>query len=100
MVGRNFFESAISRLLSSVGINRVREEITDEIFANLDKGKKDLEAKLNEAFDTMEKELILSFETARKSAITPLTFVASESKCDLDEISSCRNKLLEFCKEN
>lgn len=100
MVGRNFFESAISRLLSSVGINRVREEITDEIFANLDKGKKDLEAKLNEAFDTMENELILSFETARKSAITPLTFVASESTCDLDEISSCRKRLVEFCKEN
>lgn len=98
MVGRNFFESAISRLLSTVGINRVREEITEEIFTNLDKRKNELEAKLNEAFDTMEKELILSFDTAQKSAITPLTFVSTESTCDLAEISSCRNRLVEFCK--
>lgn len=99
MVGRNFFESAIARLLSSVGINKVREQVTNEIFANLDKGKRDLEVKLNEAFDTMENELILAFDTAKKSAITPLKFVDSESICDLAEISSCRNKLLEFCKE-
>lgn len=100
MVGRNFFEGAISRLLSTVGINRVREKITEEIFSNLDREKRVLEAKLNEAFDTMENELLLSFETAKKTAITPLTFVASESTCNLDEINSCRDRLVEICKKN
>ena len=100
MVGRNFFESTLARFLSSVGVNRVREEITKEIFVNLESGRKELEAKLNEAFDTMENELILSFDTAKKSAITPLTFIASEATCDLGEISICRNKLVEFCKKN
>lgn len=100
IVGQKFFECAISRFLSSVGINQVREKITDEIFTNLDKGKKELEAKLNEAFNTMETELTLSFDTAQESTITPLTFMTEESRSNLSEINSCRNRLLEFCKKN
>lgn len=100
MLGRNFFEGAISRFLSSVGINNVREKITEEIFTNLDKVKNELEAKLNEAFDTMEKELILSFDSARKTAIIPWAFVTSEPTCDFAEITKCREKLTSFNKND
>ena len=94
MVGRNFFEGAISRLLSSVGINSVREKILEEVFSNLDKGINELESKLNDAFDTMENELILSFDSAKTAAITPLAFVAQKTDDELTEINNCREKLL------
>ena len=99
MVGRNFFESAISRFLSSVGINNVREKIIEEVFSNLDKGMNEIETKLNDAFDTMEKELILSFDSAKTTAITPLTFVIPKSNDELVEINNCREKLVAFNKQ-
>ncbi|MGI5872958.1 MAG: dynamin family protein [Bacillota bacterium] len=94
MVGRNFFEEAITRFLSSMGVNSVREKVIDEVFSNLDKGMNELESKLNDAFDTMESELILSFDSAKTAAVTPLSFVAQHSDFDLAEINNCREKLL------
>lgn len=98
VIGRNFFEGAIARFLSTVGINSMREKILEEVFLNLDKGITDLKAKLNDAFDTMENELIRSFDSAKSAAITPFSFVTQKSNDELAIIKDCRDKLLAMNK--
>ena len=98
MIGRHFFESAIARLLSSVGINNVREKMFEEISEKLDRGYTELEAKLNIAFETMEKEMLSAFDSARDNSVAPLTLVRGNSNCDYTQISDCREKLVNFNK--
>jgi hypothetical protein len=98
MIGRHFFESAIARLLSSVGINNIREKMFEEISEKLDRGYIELEAKLNIAFETMEKEMLAAFDSARDNSVAPLTLVGSNNNCDYAQISICREKLVNFNK--
>lgn len=92
-IGRSFFESSISKFLGAVGVNNTRTKVAEAAASNLDKAEKELKGKLNEAFDTLESELGVSIDTAKKAATTPLEVIASTSNLDLSEISDCRKRL-------
>lgn len=100
VIGRNFFEGAISQFLSTVGINRIREKVAEAVCSKLDQGKKELDAKLNTSFDLMEQELVNSFNSAKGSAVAPLRIVYSDTLRSPAEIMQCREKLVAFCDEN
>lgn len=98
--GRNFFESAISQFLGTVGINKVRSSVADAASGNLDNAKKELSEKLNDVFDIMKKELELYVDSEKTKAITPLEVMISTDDLDLSEINECRNRLACFVEND
>lgn len=95
-VGRNFFESSIARALETVGVNRARENVSNEISRELDNVKSRLEEKLNECFDLVAKDLQGSFDNACKAAIAPFSVYADETTFSMDAIDSGRARLMEM----
>ena len=98
LLGRNFFESTLGNILKRYSIDRAREQLLKEISINLERGKHELEAKLNNAFDLMEKEQLQAFDSARDVAITPLALTTSGQN-DIAQITECREKLKTFIKQ-
>ncbi len=96
IVGRHFFEEAIARFLSKVGINSVREKLIEEIFPKLDKAKDNLEVKFDESFDLMEKEIQASYDTACANAIAPLKLASGVGASAADKVRECRKRLEEM----
>lgn len=99
-IGRNFFESSISKFLGSVGINKVRASVADAASTNMDNAERELNGKLNEIFDTMEKELESAIDSAMRAASTPLELMTSTTNLDLAEISEYRKRLAYFVENN
>lgn len=96
LFGKDFFNSAISAFLSTVGVNSCREKLGDEVAAKLDKCKAEMSEKLNASFDTMENEIIASIQSARNSAVAPMALMTSQATLDLSQINDCRTKLLKY----
>ena len=100
IVGRNFFEGAISRFLSQFGINSVREKLIEEIFPKLDKAKDNLESKFDESFDQMEKEILASYDAACANALAPLKIAANTDASAVSDVKACRDKLETLVNNN
>lgn len=98
LLGRNFFESTLGNILKRYSTDRAREQLLKEISINLERGKHELETKLNNAFDLMEKEQLQAFDSARDAAIAPLALTTSEQN-DIVQITECREKLKTFIKQ-
>ena len=75
-----------------------KEKIVEEISANIDRQKVAINGMISERFDEIEKQITASFESSRKAAVAPLTFVVGNSDCSLQDVTECRDKLLDFNK--
>ncbi len=93
IVGRNYFESTIAKLLDSVGANRVRKELCLEISANIDKAKVTMNEKLGALFCSWENETLASFDESLSVALSQYALVSKESAPALSEVSKCRERL-------
>ncbi len=99
VVGRNFFESAITRFLGTVGINKAREKISAEVANSMEKCKKGFIDKLNESFETMEKEILSSYDNAATVAVTPLKASVICEEQPQEVIDSCRERLARMTEQ-
>ena len=98
LLGKEFFKDSISKWLSTMGVTKAKERIVEEISANIDRQKVAINGMISERFDEIEKQITASFESSRKAAVAPLTFVAGNSDCSLQDVTECRDKLLDFNK--
>lgn len=93
IVGMNYFEGAISRFLETVGVNRVRAQMCEEIGQNLDKLKVDLGDKIEACFEQLEQQLLQQLKASGQSSLSPLSVMAAGRGDQTQEIADCREQL-------
>lgn len=93
VVGRKFFEGAISRAVEKFGVNNARSKIAEEVGKKLEEAKGGLKAKLNESFDSMEKEMFASFDANQAAALASVAFIEPGKTTSASDINECREKL-------
>ena len=100
VVGRNYFESAITKFLGRLSVNKIREKLIAEVNIQLTKAGEQLKNQLNECFETIEIEMGKSFSSACGQAVAPMEIIESMSTPDqVGKIRECRNKL-EYINNN
>lgn len=99
IVGRKVFEDSIARFMESAGVNHARAKICEEVTANLEKSKVIISDKLNDSFDSIEKELLASFDSAREVAIAPLSVLNNGEAYSIETIDDCREKLIRMLEQ-
>ncbi len=93
VLGRNYFEGAIRRFLESVGLQKARAKMADEVSGKLGECEKKIWLQLSSCIECVREKSLGALEARRSACMAKFTPLSPPDDLSLEAVRNCRSRL-------